>query len=56
MLALNRFAPRYIEVVWNHAALRGGLVYSIPFEELLFGFALGLYWSGVYERFTWTES
>jgi hypothetical protein len=50
------FAPGYIAAVWNQPALRGGLVYGIPTEELLFGFAFGLYWSGVYEHFTWSVS
>ena len=54
MLGLKWFAPGYIVAVWNLPALRGGLVYGIPTEELLFGFAFGLYWSGVYEHFTWS--
>jgi len=56
MLGLKWSAPGYISAVWNLAALRGGLVYGIPVEELLFGFAFGLYWSGVYEHFTWREA
>ena len=56
MLGLKWFAPGYIADVWNLPALRGGLVYGIPLEELLFGFTFGLYWTGVYEHFTWTES
>lgn len=55
MLGLKWLAPGYIAEVWNLPALRGGLVYGIPLEELLFGFAFGLYWSGVYEHFTWSE-
>ncbi|MEO8310539.1 MAG: lycopene cyclase domain-containing protein [Caldimonas sp.] len=54
MLGLKWFAPGYIEAVWNLGALRAGLVYGIPAEELLFGFAFGLYWSGVYEHFSWS--
>jgi hypothetical protein len=46
MLGLKWFAPGYIAAVWNIPALRGGLVYGIPSEELLFGFAFVLYWSG----------
>lgn len=56
MLALKWSAPGYIEQVWNLRALKGGLVYGIPLEELLFGFAFGLYWAGVYEHFTWSAS
>lgn len=56
MLGLKWFAPGYIADVWNLHDLRGGLVYGIPLEELLFGFAFGLYWTGVYEHFTWRES
>ncbi|MEO8467215.1 MAG: lycopene cyclase domain-containing protein [Gammaproteobacteria bacterium] len=55
MLGLKWFAPGYITAVWNLRALGGGLVYGIPVEELLFGFAFGLYWSGAYDHFTWSE-
>lgn len=53
MLLLRVSAPGYIEQVWNLAALSGVLLAGIPLEELAFGFAFGLYWSGVYEHFTW---
>jgi hypothetical protein len=56
MLGLRVFAPGYIEQVWNLPDLRGFLIYGIPLEELLFGFAFGLYWTGVYEHFTWNKS
>ncbi|MDO8502012.1 MAG: lycopene cyclase domain-containing protein [Gemmatimonadaceae bacterium] len=56
MLGLKWFAPGYIEQVWNLQALSGVLFGGIPLEELLFGTAFGLYWSGVYEHFAWTES
>ncbi len=56
MLGLKWLAPGYIEKVWNLPALRGGLIYGIPLEELLFGFSFGLYWTGVYEHFTWSMS
>lgn len=56
MVALLWSAPGYIEQVWNLPALSGVLVYGIPLEEFLFGAAFGLYWSAVYEHFTWTES
>ena len=53
MLALSVFAPGYIAQVWNLPALSGVLVRGIPLEELLFGFAFGMYWTGVYEHLTW---
>ena len=56
MLGLKWLAPGYIEAVWNLSTLSGGLVGGIPLEELLFGFAFGLYWTGVYEHFTWSRS
>lgn len=48
-------APGYVEQVWNLPALSGLLVAGIPIEELLFGFAFGTYWAGIYEHFTWTH-
>jgi hypothetical protein len=56
MLGLRWFTPGYIEQVWNLPALSGVLIYGIPLEELLFGFTFGLYWTGVYEHFTWNKS
>ena len=56
MLGLKWFAPGYIPKVWNVRDLSGGLIAGIPLEELLFGGAFGMYWSSVYEHFTWTES
>lgn len=37
-------------------ALSGVLIYGLPLEELLFGFSFGLFWTGVYEHFTWKKS
>ena len=56
MVALAVSAPGYIAQVWNLPALSGVLIYDIPLEEFLFGAAFGMYWSGVYEHFTWTSS
>ena len=56
MLGLTWFTPGYIPQVWNLPALSGGLVFGIPTEELVFGAGFGMYWSSVYEHFTWTES
>lgn len=56
MLGLRWFSPGYIDAVWNLPALSGVLVHGVPLEELLFGFAFGSYWSGVYEHLTWSIS
>ena len=52
LLGLKWSAPGYIEKVWNLEALSGILIYGLPIEELLFGFAFGLVWTGMYEHFT----
>jgi hypothetical protein len=54
MLGLRWFSPGYIERVWNLRALSGMLIAGIPLEELLFGLAFGMYWTGVYEHLAWT--
>ena len=51
LLGLKWTAPGYIEQVWNLKALSGIVIYGLPLEELLFGFAFGLIWSGIYEHF-----
>lgn len=56
MFGLVITAPGYIEQVWNLPDLSGILLFGIPLEELLFGFAFGVFWSGVYEHLTWTRS
>jgi len=56
MALLEWSAPGYIARVWNLAALSGVAVAGLPLEELLFGFAFGAYWSGVYEHLTWQGS
>jgi hypothetical protein len=53
MLLLEWSAPGYIGRVWNLSALSGVMVIGIPLEELLFGFAFGTYWSGIFEHLTW---
>lgn len=53
MLLLDWSAPGYIHRVWNVADLSGAIFIGIPIEELLFGFAFGLYWSGIYEHLAW---
>lgn len=53
LLGLEVTAPGYVGRVWNLRALSGVSVLGAPVEELLFAFAFGMYWSGVYEHFTW---
>ncbi len=53
LLGLEWTAPGYIERVWNLTALSGVTLAGMPLEELLWAVAFGLYWSGVYEHFTW---
>lgn len=53
LFGLEWSAPGYIERVWNLAALSGVIVLSMPIEELAWAFAFGMYWSSVYEHFTW---
>lgn len=52
-LAFDLAVPGYVEEVWNLRAISGIRVAGVPLEELMFAFTFGLYWSGVYEHFTW---
>ncbi len=56
LAGLEITAPGYIERVWNLEALSGISLGFMPVEELLFAFFFGMYWSGVYEHFTWHRS
>lgn len=56
LIGLKVTSPGYIEDVWNLEALSGLAVWGLPIEELLFAFGFGLYWSSVYEHFTWRET
>ena len=56
LLGLKWSAPGYVAQVWNLKDLSGILIYGLPIEELLFGFAFGLVWTGIYEHFTWKRS
>lgn len=47
--------PGYVEEVWNLSAISGILILGVPFEELMFAFALGFLWSSVYEHVTWNR-
>ena len=56
LLGLKWSAPGYVEQVWNLRALSGIVIYGLPVEELMFGFSFGLFWTGIYEHFTWKRS
>lgn len=56
LIGLEATAPGYIARVWNLPALSGVVPYGLPIEELLFGFGFGLFWTGLYEHFTWKRS
>jgi hypothetical protein len=42
--------------VWDLKALSGIMIADIPIEELIFALTFGMYWSGVYEHFTWKKT
>lgn len=54
-LVLEASSPGYVQQVWNLPDISGILLLGIPLEELLFAFAFGLYWSGVYEHLMWRK-
>jgi len=56
LIVLEMMAPGYIGRVWNLPALSGAMLGAIPIEELMFGFGVGAYWSGVYEHLAWHRS
>jgi len=55
LIGLEWSAPGYIERVWDLSALSGWNIGFMPVEELLFAIGFGMYWSGVYEHFTWKK-
>lgn len=50
---LRWLSPGYIERVWRLDVLIGFHILHMPIEELLFAAGFGMYWSSVYEHFTW---
>lgn len=56
LLGLELTAADYIARVWNHEALSGWHILGMPLEELLFAASFGMYWSGVYEHYTWHQA
>jgi hypothetical protein len=55
LAGLEWSAPGYIDRVWNLEVLSGMNIGFMPIEELLFAIGFGMYWSGVYEHFTWRK-
>lgn len=53
---LELMSPGYIARVWNLQALTGIQLFYMPLEELLFAIFFGMYWSGIYEHFTWMRA
>jgi hypothetical protein len=53
LLLLDWLSPDYIGRVWNLSMLSGATIAGIPLEELLFAFAFGAYWSGIFDPLTW---
>ncbi len=47
------FYPNYVVNYWNLEDLSNLFILGIPIEEILFGFTFGMYWSSVYEHFSW---
>ncbi len=56
LAGLEWTAPGYISKVWNLSELSGLVLFRVPVEELLFAIGFGMYWSGVYEHFTWKKT
>jgi hypothetical protein len=56
LVGLEVTAPGYIDRVWNLDALSGLMIGFMPLEELLYAAAFGMYWSGVYDHFTWRRA
>lgn len=56
MQGLELLSPGYVARVWNLEALSGWYIARVPVEELGFALGFGMYWSGVYEHFTWSRS
>jgi lycopene cyclase-like protein len=52
----NLAFPGYVAAVWNLNAVSGLLLWGVPFEELLFAFTFGLYWSSLYEHLAWRRT
>ncbi|MEK6886327.1 MAG: lycopene cyclase domain-containing protein [Nanoarchaeota archaeon] len=42
--------PGWIAATWNLSLISGVVLFKIPLEELLFGFAFGTLWSPLYEE------
>lgn len=51
----NLIYPEFVISVWNLSAISGILILGVPLEEIVFAFALGMMWSGVYEHVSWLK-
>jgi hypothetical protein len=51
---LRAAAPGYIHQTWGQAGLESIHLDGLPLSELLFAWAFGMYWCGLYEQFTAT--
>ena len=56
LVGLKWLWPGYIEAVWNLPDLVQWRPAGLVLEELLFGFAFGMYWSCVYEHVAWRST
>lgn len=53
LFLLEWMAPGYIQRVWRPRTLARPML-GMPLSELLFAFAFGMFWSGLYEQWRWT--
>ena len=54
-LTLIVMYPGYVEQVWNLKVISGIFIFGVPFEELMFAFSFGFFWSSTYEHFMWRK-
>lgn len=49
----NLIYPDLVQTAWNLQAISGIIILGVPVEELMFAFAFGTLWSGLYEHIKW---
>lgn len=47
---MDLIVPGWIAATWNMSALSGMVLFSVPVEEVIFGFAFGTLWTPLYEE------